>query len=77
MKAKKLVTLYLSNDELKEAIVCWLKTSSTRMKSEHRYSIPQCIEYAEHLQSNVCDIDWAHDNKCWSVSIDGELPDED
>ena len=61
MKTTSLKTIYLTADELKQAIVEYLE-------KEHE-------ELAQHLHNNECDMVWGQDGKEFLVSIDGEIDD--
>ena len=61
MKTTSLKTIYLTADELKQAIVEYLE-------KEHE-------ELAQHLHNNECDMAWGQDGKEFLVSIDGEIDD--
>ncbi len=58
MKATSLKTIYLTADELKQAIVEYLA-------KEHE-------ELAQHLYDNSCSMDWK-EGEYFVVSIDGEV----
>ena len=62
MKTTSLKTIYLTADELKQAIVEYLE-------KEHE-------ELAQHLHNNECDMAWGQDGKEFLVSIDGEIEDQ-
>ena len=59
MKTTSLKTIYLTADELKQAIVEYLA-------KEHE-------ELAQHLYDNECEMVWGQDGKEFLVSIDGEI----
>lgn len=61
MKTTSLKTIYLTADELKQAIVEYLE-------KEHE-------ELAQHLYDNECEMVWGQDGKEFLVSIDGEIDD--
>jgi hypothetical protein len=61
MKITSLKTIYLTADELKQAIVEYLE-------KEHE-------ELAQHLYDNECEMVWGQDGKEFLVSIDGEIVD--
>ena len=61
MKTTSLKTIYLTADELKQAIVEYLE-------KEHE-------ELAQHLRNNDCEMVWGQDGKEFLVSIDGEIDD--
>ena len=61
MKTTSLKTIYLTADELKQAIVEYLE-------KEHE-------ELAQHLRNNECEMVWGQDGKEFLVSIDGEIDD--
>lgn len=61
MKTTSLKTIYLTADELKQAIVEYLE-------KEHK-------ELAQHLYDNECEMVWGQDGKEFLVSIDGEIDD--
>ena len=61
MKTTSLKTIYLTADELKQAIVEYLE-------KEHE-------ELARHLHNNDCEMVWGQDGKEFLVSIDGEIDD--
>ena len=63
MKVTNLKTIYLTKEELKEAIVKYLVLSSKWL-------------LAEHLRKNSCDLVWAQDGKEFIISIDGEVEDK-
>ena len=63
MKTTSLKTIYLTADELKQAIVEYLA-------KEHE-------ELAQHLYDNECDMVWGQDGKEFLVSIDGEVEDKE
>lgn len=58
MQAIKSIKLYLSEDELKEAIVLWLKDTGHKDLVSHTYGNQMTIE---------------RDGGAWSILIDGEL----
>ena len=60
MKTTSLKTIYLTEDELKQAIVEYLE-------KEHE-------ELAQHLYDNSCSMDWK--SEYFAISIDGEIDDE-
>ena len=59
MKTTSLKTIYLTEDELKQAIVEYLE-------KEHE-------ELAQHLHNNECEMVWGQNSKEFLVSIDGEI----
>ena len=61
MKTTSLKTIYLTVDELKQALVEYLA-------KEHK-------ELAQHLYDNECEMVWGQDGKEFLVSIDGEIDD--
>ncbi len=61
MKTTSLKTIYLTVDELKQALVEYLA-------KEHE-------ELAQHLYDNECEMVWGQDGKEFLVSIDGEIDD--
>ncbi len=61
MKTTSLKTIYLTVDELKQAIVEYLE-------KEHEV-------LAQHLYDNECEMVWGQDGKEFLVSIDGEIDD--
>ena len=61
MKTTSLKTIYLTADELKQAIVEYLA-------KEHE-------DLAQHLYDNECEMVWGQDGKEFLVSIDGEIDD--
>ena len=61
MKTTSLKTIYLTVDELKQAIVEYLE-------KEHEL-------LAQHLYDNECEMVWGQDGKEFLVSIDGEIDD--
>jgi len=63
MKTTSLKTIYLTADELKQAIVEYLA-------KEHE-------ELAQHLYDNECEMVWGQDGKEFLVSIDGEIDDDE
>ena len=63
MKTTSLKTIYLTEDELKQAIVEYLA-------KEHK-------ELAQHLYDNECEMVWGQNGKEFLISIDGEIDDED
>ncbi len=63
MKTTSLKTIYLTVDELKQALVGYLA-------KEHE-------ELAQHLYDNECEMVWGQDGKEFLVSIDGEIEEKD
>ena len=63
MKTTSLKTIYLTVDELKQALVEYLA-------KEHE-------ELAQHLYDNECEMVWGQDGKEFLVSIDGEIEEKD
>ena len=63
MKVTNLKTIYLTKEELKEAIVKYLVLSSKWL-------------LAEHLRKNDCDLVWAQGEKEFIISINGEVEDK-
>jgi hypothetical protein len=63
MKTTSLKTIYLTVDELKQALVEYLA-------KEHE-------ELAQHLYDNDCEMVWGQDGKEFLVSIDGEIEEKD
>ena len=61
MKTTSLKTIYLTVDELKQAIVEYLE-------KEHEV-------LAQHLYDNECEMVWGQDGKEFLVSVDGEIDD--
>jgi hypothetical protein len=59
MRTTSLKTVYLTEDELKQAIVEYLE-------KEHE-------ELAQHLHNNECEMVWGQNSKEFLVSIDGEI----
>ena len=59
MKTTSLKTIYLTVDELKQALVEYLA-------KDHE-------ELAQHLYDNECEMVWGQDGKEFLVSIDGEI----
>ena len=62
MKTTSLKTIYLTADELKQAIVEYLA-------KEHE-------ELAQHLYDSECDMVWSQGGKDFLVSIDGEIEEQ-
>ena len=63
MKVTNIKTLYLSKEELKEAIIKYLVLSDKWI-------------LAEHLRQNTCDMVWSRGEKEFIISIDGEVEDK-
>ena len=63
MRTTSLKTVYLTEDELKQAIVEYLE-------KEHE-------ELAQHLYDNECEMVWGQDGEEFIVGIDGEMIDKD
>ncbi len=63
MRTTSLKTIYLTVDELKQALVEYLA-------KEHE-------ELAQHLYDNECEMVWGQDGKEFLVSIDGEIEEKD
>jgi len=63
MKTTSLKTIYLTANELKQAIVEYLE-------KEHK-------GLAQHLHNNECEMVWGQDGKEFLVSIDGEIDDSE
>jgi len=61
MKTTSLKTIYFAADELKQAIVEYLR-------KEHE-------ELAQHLHDNECEMVWGQNGKEFLVSIDDEIDD--
>ena len=62
MRTTSLKTIYLTEDELKQAIVEYLE-------KEHK-------ELAQHLYDNECEMVWGQNGKEFLVSIDGEIEEQ-
>jgi len=62
MKVKSIKSIYLSEKELKAAICKWLYAHGR-------------IDLAKHLESNLCEFDWSHqdDGVYLAVDIDGQF----
>ena len=65
MKVKSMKTIYLSEEELKEAIYNWLLS--------HDYH-----DLAKHLNDNLCNLEWSHqEQKTYlAVDMDGTFDEE-
>tara|TARA_Y100001935_G_C17271062_1_gene491981 strand:- start:849 stop:1172 length:324 start_codon:yes stop_codon:yes gene_type:complete len=62
MKTTSKKTIYLSPDELKEAIINYL-------------SIKDKKDLSKHLLNNGCEMGWAENGEEFIVSMDGEIKD--
>jgi len=62
MKVKSIKSIYLSEKELKDAICKWLFAHGR-------------IGLAKHLESNLCEFDWSHqdDGIYFAVDMDGQF----
>ena len=63
MEVTNIKTLYLTKEELKEAIEKYLVLNDKWL-------------LAEHLRKNTCDMVWTRGEKKFMVSIDGETEDK-
>lgn len=57
MRVKSIKSIYLSEEELKEAIERWLMA-----RSNHKL--------AKHLKENLCDFEWSHQDDGVYLAID-------
>jgi len=62
MKVKSIKSIYLSEKELKDAICKWLYAHGR-------------IGLAKHLESNLCEFEWSHedDGDYLAVDMDGQF----
>ena len=63
MRTTSLKTVYLTEQELKEAIVGYLVNVNEQ-------------ELAEHLEKYATEMAWAQDGEEFAISIDGEVEDK-
>ena len=63
MRITLLKTIYLTEKELKQALVNWIEL-------EHKDT-----ELAVHLEENACEMAWSQDGKEFSISMDSEFID--
>jgi len=62
VKVKSIKSIYLTKDELKEAIVYWLLKSGKD-------------KFANHLKGHPCEFEWSHqdDGDYLAVDMDGQF----
>tara|TARA_Y100000034_G_scaffold104552_1_gene131170 strand:+ start:976 stop:1173 length:198 start_codon:yes stop_codon:yes gene_type:complete len=65
MRFTKLVNVYLSEDELKRAIMDFIYNEGEQLKY---------AELLEHLKNNLVSMEW--ENEEFVISVDGELEDD-
>ena len=60
MKVYSMKSVYLSLDELREAIANWLQENGEN-------------DLAKHMKANLCEFEWSHqdDGECLAVDMDG------
>jgi hypothetical protein len=66
MRTTSLKTIYLSKEELKQAIANFVRDKEDR---------PPFFLYA-HIMNNECYLDWAENGKEFLISMDGEVNDD-
>jgi len=69
MKVKTMKSIYISQEELKEAIIVWLRDHW----GERAGGSAGDEDLAIHMESNPCDFEWTHqdDGVYLAVDMDG------
>jgi len=65
MRTTSLRTIYITREELKQALTSWIEL-------EHKDT-----GLTAHLAENECDMSWSQDGKEFVISMDGEFVEAD